>query len=122
MDSEVDAALSQIEHLQELADDPDGAEALRRLFEIVNAQLFLKFEDGLWKTRKVRRLTGGGLTFGAGAFPVQPYQGRTSWKEVARKSSQALSIGEGGDETRPPSITDGRKATSLRKSGRGGRI
>ena len=121
LESEVDAALGQIEHLQELADDLENRDALRRLFEIVNAHLFLKFTEGHWGKRAVRRLSGGVLTFGAGAFPIQPYQGPTSRKEVARKSSQALSIGEGGVITCPPSRVNDRKA-SLRKIDRGGQI
>ena len=123
VEAEVDAALRQIEHLNELADDLENRDALRRLFEIVNAHLFLEFEEGSWGKRPVRRLAGGVLTFGARAFPIQPYQGPTSWKVVARKPSPgAAGIGEGGSKTSPSSMTNGRKAASLRKIGRGGRI
>jgi len=120
IEAEVDAALGQIERLQELADDLANRDALRRLFEIVNAHLFLEFTEGHWGKRPVRRLSGGVLTFGAGAFPIQHYQGPTSRKEVARKPSPAFSIGEGGNVTRPPSTVTDRKATSLRKIDRGG--
>ena len=127
VDAEVDAAMAQLEHLENLARDPECLPAITELFEALNVNLFLGFEDAKWGKRTVRRVAGGLLTTGLAPFPIQPYEGRTSWREVkprAKKSRKRkpVTVEEGEDSTSPPSSRSGKKADPLRNVGRGERI
>lgn len=123
LEEEVDAAMGQVNQLENLMQNAEDMAVAREIIELVNTNLFLCFDDGKWGKRTVRKVAGGVLTTGAAPLPIQPYQGRTSRKEVKRNAAQAqCAIGEGGSRTSPSSMTTGRKADWLRKTGRGGRI
>jgi hypothetical protein len=89
LDAEVNAALGQIEHLEDLAQKAEDLAVAREILDLINANLFLRFDDAKWGKRTVRKVAGGVLTTGAAPLPIQPYQGRTSSKEIKTKATQA---------------------------------
>jgi hypothetical protein len=117
----VNEAFGQIEHLEDLVQKPEDLAVAWEILDVINANLFLRFEDAKWGKWTVRKIAGGVLTTSAAPLPIQPYQGRTSSREVkARVLKTRVAIGEGGSETSPLSMAKDRKADSLRKTGRGG--
>ena len=125
VEAEVQAAMDQLDHLEDLATQPESLVVVHEIVDLININInmFLRFEDRKWGTRAVRAVAGGVLTTGSAPFPIQPYQGRTAWKEVKEGVADLQgTTGEGGSRTSPPSKVSGRKADSLRNSGRGGRI
>ena len=61
------------EQIETLAADDEARGALRSLFERLNLNLWLSFDEGRKGSRAVRVLTGGTITTGAAPLPRQPY-------------------------------------------------
>lgn len=109
LEDEVRAALELAKHLTGLAGDIENLGSISSLFQQVNIQVFVTFRDSLWGKRVVRRPSGGVITFGAAAPPIELYQGRTdrqSVKGVKKKPCGAQNeplveplIGQGGDSS-----------------------
>jgi hypothetical protein len=75
---EVDAAMKGLEQLPALADAAGDFAAARKLFDAVNARLFLKFADKKWGKRTLRKPVSGVLTLGLQPPPIQIYAGPTA--------------------------------------------
>lgn len=74
---QVESALGLLDHLSESVNSACDFSVLRKLFDMTNTQLFLKFEEGEWGKRKVQKLSSGVITFGDTPPPIQKYQGKT---------------------------------------------
>lgn len=73
LEAEVEAAMGQIEHLENLISNAEELAVAREIIELVNINLFLSFEDATWGKRTVRKVAGGVLTTGAAPLPIKPY-------------------------------------------------
>lgn len=122
-EAEVAAAMAGVDRLAELADSPAGLEGAGRLFQQLNARLFLRFTEGLWKTRVVTKVAGGVVTFGSTPPPLTLYEGPTGRRHVKGPADPDGSAGPGSnDSPGGPSTVPGKEGDSLGKVNRGERI
>ncbi|MCA9055828.1 MAG: recombinase family protein, partial [Planctomycetaceae bacterium] len=78
VEEEVRSVLALVDQLGDLARAPQGPGTARKLFELTNLKLFLKFIPEQQGKRTINRLHSGVVTFGDAPPPVQLYEGRTS--------------------------------------------
>ena len=77
-ESEVAAALGLLDQVVRLSKAAaEDFSAARKLFDLVNARLFLRFSQGQWGKRTINKIAGGAMTFGETEPPVVLYQGKT---------------------------------------------
>src|SRR5436309_12118096 len=74
----VQAALDLVWRLPELTADPNKCEIVGEAFRMVNARLFLRFQQVQAKKRKLNKLVGGTITLGACPPSIAIYQGPTA--------------------------------------------
>jgi Resolvase, N terminal domain len=117
IDAEVGAALQMLDRLTELAGASD-LQAVGQLFERLNARLFLRFAEVPLKKRKVNKVAGGVVTFGAAPPPVPLYSGPTDRRALCAKPP---STDDGRDGILRPRVSV-RKGKSLGNVSRGERI
>jgi hypothetical protein len=77
LEADISAALADFDRLADLANDPSNLEVIGKLFQQVNARLFLHFKEVQPKKRKLNKVAGGVVTFGASPPPVNLYLGPT---------------------------------------------
>lgn len=123
--AEVAKALELGRRLPELAADADNLGAVGELFNVLNARLFLKFKEVQAKKRKLNKVTGGVVTWGAAPVPVPIYLGPTSRNVVKDPAGALLPAGSGA--LRAPSVSEpvngpGEEGDSLGNVRRGERI
>ncbi len=115
--------MAGLDRLADLAVSPSGLESTGQLFQRLNARIFFRFEEGLWKTRVVTKVAGGVVTFGATPPPVALYEGPTGRRHVKGPADPSGSAGPGSYES--PGILStvpGREGDSLGNVNRGERI
>jgi hypothetical protein len=117
VDAEVGGALQVLDRLTELADAPD-LQAVGQLFDRLNARLFVRFEQVQTKKRKVNKVAGGVVTFGAAPPPVTLYSGPTGRRALSAKSP----LSDDGENGIPRTNVPVRKGKSLGNVSRGERI
>jgi hypothetical protein len=101
VDAEVAKAMSLIQQLDQLATHTESLLSITRLFESVNARLFLKFEAVRPKKRIINRVCGGILTLGSHPLPIEIYSGPTARMHL-KKSPAAEDAAEPGDPESDP--------------------
>jgi hypothetical protein len=116
VDAEVRAALAGLDRLTDLANLSD-LQAAGQLFERLNARLFLRFEEVPLAKRKVNKVAGGVVTFGA-APPVRLCSCPTGRRALNTKPP---STQESDDGILRPRVSV-RKGKSLGNVNRGERI
>lgn len=77
VEAELASALSALDHIADLAQDPANLESIGLLFTRLNVRLFLKFEEVQQKKRRVHKVAGGVVTFGTSPPPIPLYEGPT---------------------------------------------
>ena len=104
--------MKQLTGLADAASEDFGAAT--KLFELLNARLFVKFEQIQPNKRKINIVAGGVITLGSAPPPVEPYAGPTG--------RNRLKTGGGVSEDAAPQsgISDDEK--SLGNPNRGDRI
>jgi len=85
---QVAVTMKLVEELTKLADNIDGAEKIRQLFDLVDVKLFLQFRAVQPKKRVINKLVGGIVTFGAAKPPIEIYQGETARKKLQSTKKQ----------------------------------
>lgn len=100
VDAAVDIALEIIERLPELPAAGNDLASVRKLFDLIDAKLFLTFRPKRLKKRIVNKVARGVVTFGNVAPPIEIYEGLTARKKV--NSPAAISVA-GLGECQPPS-------------------
>src|SRR5262249_47903229 len=79
---EVASALGLLKRLRELAGKLHNYAVAKELFTGVNAQMFLRFERKAEKKRKLNKIVGGVVTFGAAPPPLPIYSGPTGRQKI----------------------------------------
>jgi Resolvase, N terminal domain len=122
-DTEVAKAMALVRHMDQLAADAESLPSVTKLFNIVNARLFLKFELVRPKKRIKSRVSGGIITFGTHTAPIEIYSGPTARKNV-KESLAAMDVAnrENGDGRHPGQVDAGREGNSIGNVNRGERI
>jgi hypothetical protein len=118
---EVDAALSLLDRLGELAGNDTNLVAISELFQILNARLFLRFAPIKLKKRKVNRVSTGVVTFGDAEAPIKIYEGPTGRRAFQGNVAAAFAAGPGG-RSLPDADHGGREGKSSGNVSRGERI
>jgi hypothetical protein len=98
---EVAKAMSLFDRIASLVNCREDLRAARELFELVNANLFLRFRTEKWGKREVQRVASGVLTFGTTPPPVQIYQGKTGRLALKEALDQQSGNRHGGDCLQP---------------------
>jgi hypothetical protein len=123
---EIEAALAFAERLSELASNGENFALAREAFEVANAKLFVRFKPVCKKRRTVIQISGGVVTLGAAAPPIDLYNGPTNRNKAKKTSLTAASATQGPCERRSPTGSEvqdsGREETSLGNISRGDRI
>jgi hypothetical protein len=86
-EEEVEAALAQLDRMEDLASDPQNMEAIGELFQSLNACMYLQFVEASWGKRRVNRIVGGVVAFGATPPPVTLYEGPTGRRQLMRSTT-----------------------------------
>jgi hypothetical protein len=76
-DEEIKTAFALLEKLDRYSESAGDYCGMRKVFELTNLKLFLRFEAAEWGKRTVQRLASGTITLGETPPPVQIYQGNT---------------------------------------------
>ncbi|MCY2924494.1 MAG: recombinase family protein, partial [Planctomycetota bacterium] len=71
---QVEAAMALLGDMERLVEVAKGPE-LMRLFDVLNLQVWLKFDKALCGNRKLNKLTHGVLTTGDAPWPIEKYKG-----------------------------------------------
>ena len=123
-DSGVDVAMGVIRQLTELARDGTDLGKVWKVFDLLNARLFLKFHPVREKKRTLNKIQGGVVTFGNAPPPVEIYQGPTSRSQIKGPSaSDADGPGVSHLASPPEScVISGEEDKSLGNVSRGERI
>jgi DNA invertase Pin-like site-specific DNA recombinase len=87
LEEEISAAMAGLDRMAELAADSTNLESVGELFTRLNARLFLHFEEIQSKKRKVNKVSGGMVTFGASPPPVALYEGPTGRRALLGRAS-----------------------------------
>ena len=119
--TQVAAALAQLDRLGDLADDAENFPAIGELFARLNARVFLRFREALWGKRTVNRVASGVVTFGVTPPPVALYDGPTSRRQVLGMKRPPDSA-SGGDVNPFEPCVSGREGGSFGNVNRGGGI
>jgi hypothetical protein len=99
-ESEVACALRLLKRLRDLSGRPTNYSSMKDLFAGVNARMFLRFREETEKKRRLNKLAGGVVTFGAAPPPVAIYSGPTGRPKV--KGPAAPDGTAGPDSQVPP--------------------
>ena len=99
VDAEVTTVLPVLECMAELAAGNHDLGGVARLFQQLNARLFLRFTEGRWKKRIVNKIAGGVVTFGVTPPPVALYEGRTDRRSVKGRAIPEGTVGEESPES-----------------------
>lgn len=105
MASEVRKTLELAERLAELANREGAADRAAALFRLSNARLFLAFSPVQLKKQVRNRITGGVVTFGSAAPPIQIHEGPTDHTKLAAALTSA------GADSRPSAACDSHECT-----------
>ncbi len=120
VDAEVEAALAGLDRMAALADVPEDLAGVGRLFQQLNARIFLRFKEARQKTRTVTKLVSGVVTFGATPPPVALYEGPTGRRHVKGPAVPEGTSGPGSqDSPGVPGGVPGREGESLGNVSRG---
>ncbi len=123
LDAEVAAALAGLDRLADLAAHPQNLGGIGRLFQQLNARLFLRFTQARLKTRLVNRVASGVVTFGTTPPPVALYEGPTGRRYVKGPATPEGVAGSGSHESPGiPGSVPGGEGNSLGNVHRGERI
>lgn len=120
--AEVEAALSLLDRLSEVTNDGENLPEVGRLFAGVNTRLFLRFGESNWGNRKVNKVIGGVVTFGATAPPVKLYEGPTGRRALKSRTYEHGTECEGLSALAPGPIGAGQEGDSLGNVNRADRI
>jgi hypothetical protein len=116
-DEEIEAALAFAERLSELAADGENFALAKEAFAVADAKLFVRFKPVCKKQRTVNQISGGVVTLGAAAPPIDIYNGPTNRNKVKETSPQAAKAAQGACERRSPTASEvqdsDREETSL---------
>ena len=121
IESEIAEALADFDRLSELASDSTQLGAIGELFNELNARLFLRFEEVQLKRRKVNKVVGGVVTFGASEPPIKLYEGPTGRRALGSKA-KTPDDSSGVPQLALPSTSSDREGNSLGNVSRGDRI
>ncbi len=83
LEGTVAKAMSLLDRLPELAANTERPGAIKRLFDL---RMYLSFEEVKKSKRTVNQLTGGIITIGSVAAPIEPYNGPTARGAVEKAS------------------------------------
>ena len=84
-----EAAISNIDRLEELATDSNNLPHVGELFRALDVKLFVRFAK-IQQSKRVRsELTGGILTLGAAKAPIECYSGRTDRSSVTKAKKKS---------------------------------
>jgi hypothetical protein len=119
-EAEVAASLSLLDRLAQMASEPLAARLIGELFAIVNARIFLRFRAETWGKRRVNRVAGGVVTFGAAPPPVELYDGPTSRRHL-QKLTATPNVGVDGAGIVKSPVRSVREMGSLGNANRGER-
>jgi hypothetical protein len=86
--AKVREAVALLRRLPDLAKSSENLPAVRRLFELVDARLYLGFEKKAVGKRQLNRVSKGVLTFGAAEPPITVYQGPTARNKLPSYSAE----------------------------------
>ncbi len=119
IDTAVEQAVQVLHQLTDLASACDNLGAAGRLFELVNARLYLQYQPTKVKKRILNKITHGVVTFGDALPPVEIYRGPTSRKAIAGQAASAAT--RPGQNNLPPdgSVSSGEEDKSLGNVSRG---
>ncbi|HTQ40929.1 MAG TPA: recombinase family protein [Pirellulales bacterium] len=120
-EAEVKKALMLVCQIDKLATDSENLAAVTKLFNLVNARLFLRFVAVRPKKRVVNRICGGIVTFGSAPAPIEIYCGQTSRKHIKNSQTAADAVAP-GEKTLPGSFQSDGKDESIGNVNRGERI
>ena len=121
VDSAVEDAMSIVRQLPNLVNQGQDLGAARRLFELLNVRLFLRFHQVRPKRRVLNKVKGGVLTFGDADPPVAIYEGPTARNKVKEAMRGDT---EPGERPVPPqsTVSFGGEKEALGNVNRGDRI
>ena len=107
---DVQCVMELVDRLGELAKTPQGPATARKMFELTNLRIFLRFAPKQQGKRTVNCLHSWEVTFGDAPSPVTLYEGRTSTKAVTAATAPTAER---------PSTSD---SHSLRNANRGNEV
>ena len=92
MEAEIASTLSALDRIADLAEDPANLESIGQLFARLNVRLFLKFEEVQQKKRRINKVAGGVVTFGASPPPIPLYEGPTGRRALQSRVNIEASV------------------------------
>lgn len=90
----VEGAMKVAHRIRDLAAETPTLDTARKLFELTNAKLFVRFEPRKVKGRTLNKVSGGWVTFGETPAPISLYEGATTRKKVKGVESSTPSKGK----------------------------
>lgn len=121
IESEIEEALADFDRLSELASDSTQLGPIGELFNELDARLFLRFEEVQLKKRKMNKIVGGVVTFGASEPPIKLYEGPTGRRALGSKAKAPDETPGAPQFLSVPTSSD-REGNSLGNVSRGDRI
>lgn len=123
MESEIALARQIVHRLADLVADSGHLDLAGEAFRLTNARLFLRFQPVQVKNRKLNKVAGGVVVFGAAPDPIEIYRGSTGRRALNYNGSAASLAAEPGKLAlpKPPEATigSGSEGKSLRNVSRG---
>ena len=123
--AEIEAAMSVIDQLPQLANDPENLAAIGKAFGLVNLRMFLRFKQVQCGKRVLNKLACGSLTFGATPAPISLYDGPTGANRIKSDVAATVAAGSAGqpdDVGDPRPLVSGVEGNSLGNVNRDDRI
>ena len=120
-DSAIETAMEIIQRLTELVGAGEDLSAARQIFDLLNARLFLSYQQVKPKKRVLNKIRRGVVTFGDAPPPIELYEGPTGRRKIkGPATSVAVGPGECSLASPPESRSNsGREDKSLGNVSRG---